>query len=129
MSGHCPQCGNYHEEDDDRVCSRCASSSEPTQAPQPQRPLIEHYEMELEPMNVLGPSTFSPDGMKEARAAKAEGREVKTAVIAAAPDLLAACKGALALLEVNHQGWCIRADGPEFVALRKAIAKAEGRGA
>jgi hypothetical protein len=48
-------------------------------------------------------------------------------LIAASPDLLAACKGALALLEVNHEGWCIRADGPEFVALRKAIAKAEGR--
>lgn len=47
-------------------------------------------------------------------------------LIAAAPDLLEACKGALALLEVNHQGWCIRADGPEFVALRNAIAKAEG---
>ncbi len=29
MSGHCPQCGTYHEEDDDRVCSKCASSSEP----------------------------------------------------------------------------------------------------
>jgi len=34
VSGHCPQCGNYHEEDDDRVCSRCASSSEPTPEPQ-----------------------------------------------------------------------------------------------
>ena len=54
--------------------------------------------------------------------------EANANILAAAPDLLAACKGALALLEVNHEGWCIRTDGPEFVALRKAIAKAEGRG-
>jgi hypothetical protein len=23
VSGHCPQCGTYHEEDDDRVCGKC----------------------------------------------------------------------------------------------------------
>lgn len=23
MSGHCPKCGTYHEEDDDRVCGKC----------------------------------------------------------------------------------------------------------
>lgn len=23
MSGHCPKCGTYHEEDDDRLCSGC----------------------------------------------------------------------------------------------------------
>lgn len=23
MSGHCPKCGAYHEEDDDRLCSAC----------------------------------------------------------------------------------------------------------
>lgn len=23
MSGHCPKCGTYHEEDDDRLCSSC----------------------------------------------------------------------------------------------------------
>lgn len=28
MSGHCPGCGAYHEEDDDRKCAACAMTSD-----------------------------------------------------------------------------------------------------
>lgn len=28
MSGHCPKCGTYHEEDDNRVCGACARRSD-----------------------------------------------------------------------------------------------------
>jgi len=39
-------------------------------------------------------------------------------------DLVVACRSALSLLEMNHEAWCIRADGPVFDELRKALASA-----
>ena len=47
-------------------------------------------------------------------------------LIAASPDLYAACDQALALLEQNHAAWCLKPDGPVFDALRSALAKAHG---
>ncbi len=29
MSGHCHGCGTYHEEDDDRLCAKCAANVAP----------------------------------------------------------------------------------------------------
>lgn len=56
------------------------------------------------------------------------GRDEMTAnarLIAASPDLLAACEAALALLDVNHAHWHLRPEGPVFTQLRSAIALAK----
>ena len=70
-------------------------------------------------MNVYAPQPGTPicgcggDPMSNAR------------LIAAAPDLLAACEAALALLEMNHAAWHLKPDGPVFDALRQSIARAK----
>ena len=50
MSGHCHGCGTYHEEDDDRLCAKCAADVIPAtkRFPEPENDAIERNDEETE---------------------------------------------------------------------------------
>ncbi len=115
MSGHCPQCGNYHEEDDDRVCSRCASSSEP--APQPQKPWPEYY---------VSPTIHVMDGMAVSKG----GLTIRDYFAGQAlPAIIAATLAAEGHIMKTQQAEMAYEYADAMMEARASIEKAEGRGA
>lgn len=84
---------------------------------------------DLKPNGLGFDDVYSQDGESVCRLTGAFGYRCKDArLIAAAPDLLAACRLALYYFSETRSGreW-IENGGQEVVALRDAIGKAEGR--
>lgn len=99
MSGHCHGCGTYHEEDDDRLCAKCAADVIPAtkRFPEPENDAIQRYDVtsdmamprdggrwvkyedhiaEVERLSAMvydtAPGEFSPDGWTWKQAFTAE---------------------------------------------------------
>lgn len=87
MSGYCPGCGTYHEEDDDRMCAKCGAKVAPKAISEPVGQSVNRWDLFTDVLGLKG-MVHEP-----------EGRFVKFTDYAALSAELAEVRGVLKVME------------------------------